>query len=157
MKKILALMRTNLTAQITALASAPDKVATELTATLRAQLTQLDELDKLPETDAGAAYLALLGKQSECAQAVFNDLTATRAALATATASLSEHAGRVAAGELVEQVKVAERCELARTTALESMQPEIAALRQKAVLGLPAVPSGLAAWTDSTSVLLLVA
>ena len=140
MKKILALMRTNLTAQLTALASAPDKAATDLTATLRAQLTQLDELDQLAEPDAGAAYLALLGKQSECAQAVFTDLAATRAALAPATASLPELTGRVAAGELVAKVKVTERCELARTTALESMQPEIAALRQQAVLGLPTLP-----------------
>ena len=141
MKKILALMRTNLTAQLAALATATDKAATELATTLRAQLTQLDELDQLPETDAGAAYLTLLGKQSESAAAIFADLTTTRAALATAATSLAELNGRVTAGELVEKVKVAERCELARTSALESVQPEIATLRQKAVLGLPALPA----------------
>ena len=140
MKKILALMRTNLTAQITALAAAPDPGATDLTAALKTQLAQLDELDKLPETDAGAAFVAALGRQQEWAQRLFDDLQTARTALATTTTSLNELTGRVTAGELVEKAKVVERCDLARTEALESVQPEIAALRQKAVLGLPALP-----------------
>ena len=143
MKKILNLMRENLNAQITALASATGKEVEALRAGLQAQLGSLAELDKLPETDANAAFLGLLSQQHEHNARLFTELQTARTALTEANGKVTEFNTKLANGELVTKAVHTEKCGLAKDEGVATCQPEIAALRKQVVNGLPVPPENV--------------
>lgn len=143
MKKLLEILRKGLTDQISALASATGKAADDLRANLQAQLVTVGELDKLPETDANAAYVAMMTKQAEHATLLFANLTTAQADLVKATDKVKEFDGKIASGELITKAVLTEKCQLAETKGVESCAPEIAELRKKSIAGLPDVPDNI--------------
>ncbi len=143
MKKILQLLRENINAQITALASATGKEVEAIRAGLQSQLTQLAELDKLPEAEVNSAFADAVKLQQEHSKRLFDEVQTLRASLATTTTSLNELQAKVTSGELLEKAKVTERCDLAKQAGRDECAPEIAELRKKVVSKLPTPPDNV--------------
>jgi hypothetical protein len=112
---------------------------TKLRDGLSAQLNSLPALDSADAAAAFNSFASFIQGMTEYSQGLVNRLTELQGTLTAKVTALNALEDKITKGEYLSKEKATEACELARTEAIKSVQPEIRATR-KAALELAGLP-----------------